>query len=418
MAAMVDRRLPCWLLWSACLSVSACGDSATDEADDEAGDTGESANDESTGDSESGDTGSSETDETGETDAETDETETGETGDGFVYPEPDWAIESPEDHGLSSEGLAAMASVAEGFDSNCLVVTQAGVIVGEWYWNDFGPETDQANVYSVTKSITSALVGIAVEQGQLDIEAPVDILEWQAGASETVTVRNLISNDSGRHWSFDTDYLQLGFQADQTQYAIDLAHQHPIGSWWEYNNAAIQTLERVLGTALDTDVGEFAEQALFGEIHMSATMGRDTDGNPLTYQGVSASCRDLARFGYLYLRGGRWAEGVQVVPESWVAESITPSTDLNSAYGFMWWLNRPGHWVLPSAPLRNEGDGQIAPEAPEELFAAIGAFGQFIVVDPASESVWVRLGPTDLGDTTGVGKLDDLWAAFAAAQLP
>ncbi len=127
---------------------------------------------------------------------------------------------------------------------------------------------------------------------------------------------------------------------------------------------------------------------------------------------------DLARFGYLYLRGGRWAGGVQVVPEVWVAESITPSTALNSAYGFMWWLNQPGHWVLPSAPLRNEGDGQIAPEAPQELFAAIGAFGQFVVIDPTTESVWVRLGPTDLADATGVGKLDDLWSAFAAAQLP
>lgn len=416
---MADRRLPCWLSCCACLTLAACGDSPTDEGQDEAGDTGESANDETTGDSETDETGSSESSETeSETDAETDETETGETGDEFVYPEPDWAIESPEDHGFSSEGLAGMASVAEGFDSNCLVVTHAGVLVGEWYWNDFGPETDQANVYSVTKSITSALVGIAVEGGELDIEAAVEIAEWQAGASEPITTRNLISNDSGRQWSFDSDYLQLGFQADQTQYAIDLAHQHPIGTWWEYNNAAIQTLERVLGTSLGTDVGVFAEQELFGEIHMSSTMGRDTDGNPLTYQGVSASCRDLARFGYLYLRGGRWADGVQVVPEAWVAESITPSTDLNSAYGFMWWLNRTGHWVLPSAPLRNEGDGQIAPEAPEELFAAIGAFGQFIVVDPTTESVWVRLGPTDLGDATGVGKLDDLWAAFAAAQLP
>jgi CubicO group peptidase (beta-lactamase class C family) len=416
---MADRRFSCWLGCGACLALAACGDPTADEGQDEAGDTGgsESANDESTGDSE---TGSSESSESGtDTDTGTDtETDTGETGDEFVYPEPDWAIELPEDHGFSSEGLAGMATVAEGFDSNCLVVTHAGVIVGEWYWNDFGPETDQANVYSVSKSITSALVGIAVDHGELDIEAPAGILEWEAGASEAITTRNLISNDSGRQWSFDVDYLQLGFQADQTQFAIDLDQQHPISSWWEYNNAAIQTLERVLGTALGTDLGVFAEQELFGEIHMSSMMGRDGDGNPLTYQGVSASCRDLARFGYLYLRGGRWAEGVQVIPEAWVAESITPSTDLNSAYGFMWWLNRPGHWVLPSAPLRDEGDGQIAPEAPEELFAAICAFGQFIVVDPTTESVWVRLGPTDLGDATGVGKLDDLWAAFAAAQLP
>ncbi|MFV8753281.1 serine hydrolase domain-containing protein [Nannocystaceae bacterium ST9] len=409
---MADRRSLGWIAAGSLLAL-ACVDSA--RGDDEVGDTGESA----TGESTSEETGTTQSDSSESTSAtETTDTETtGETGDVWVYPEPDWLVEPPEDHGLSSEGLAAMATVAEGFDSNCLVVTQAGAIVGEWYWNDFGPESDQANVYSVSKSITSALVGIAVEQGELDIEAPVDILEWQGSESEAITTRHLISNDSGRQWSFDLDYLQLGFQSDQTQFAIELGQDHPIGTWWEYNNAAIQTLERVLGTSLGTDLGVFAEHELFAAIHMSSTMGRDAEGNPLTYQGVSASCRDLARFGYLYLRGGRWAGGVQVVPEAWVAESITPSTDLNSAYGFMWWLNRPGHWVLPSAPLRDEGEGQIAPQAPEEVFAAIGAFGQFIVVDPTSESVWVRLGPTDLADATGVGKLDDLWAAFDAAQL-
>ncbi len=407
---MPTRRFSASLVCAAGLALTGCS-SAGPVGEDEVGDTGEAG--------ETSDESTSDTTDTGESgDTTSDTTDTGETGDEFVYPEPDWSTELPEDHGLSSAGLAAMATVADGSDSNCLLVSQAGVIVGEWYWNDFGPDTDQANVYSVSKSITSALVGIAVEQGELDLEAPVGFGEWQASESDAVTTRNLISNDSGRQWSFDLDYLQLGFQADQTQFAIDLDHQHPIGTWWEYNNAAIQTLERVLGTATGTDVGVFAEQELFGKIHMSSTMGRDSEGNPLTYQGVSASCRDLARFGYLYLRRGRWAGGVQVVPEAWVAESTTPSTDLNSAYGFMWWLNQPGHWVLPSAPVRTEGDGQIAPDAPTELFAAIGAFGQLIVVDPTTESVWVRLGPTDLTDATGVGKLEELWAAFAAAQLP
>ena len=401
---MVNPRSLGWFV----MPLLACA-SAT-PADDEVGD---STSEESGTDAA---TSANTSDATDATDADT--SESSETGDEFVYPEPDWRVELPEDHGLSSAGLADMAALAESSSSNCLVVSQAGVIVGEWYWNGFEPDTDQANVYSVSKSITSALVGIAVDRGQLDIEAPAAIAEWQGGPSGAVTTRNLISNNSGRQWSFDVDYLQLGVQADQTQFAIDLGQDQPVGTWWEYNNAAIQTLERVLGTSLATDLGDFAEQALFDPIHMSATMGRDTDGHPLTYQGVSASCRDLARFGYLYLRGGRWAGGVQVVPAAWVAESISSSSDLNVAYGFMWWLNQPGHWVLPSAPLRTEGEGQIVPDAPTELFAAIGAFGQLIVVDPTSESVWVRLGPTNLADATGAGTLQDLWTAFAAAQLP
>lgn len=406
-----------------------CGDGATGDSSDTGGpgttgaptSTGETPTtaepDTTTGDPS---TTTDETTDTGDivtTDDMSDTSDTGVTED-FIYPEPDWQTGLPEDHGLSSEGLAAMAKVADDANANCLVVTQGGVLVGEWYWNDFTADKDQDNVYSVTKSITSALVGIAVERGELDIEAPTGFPEWTGTMSEDVLLRNLISNDSGRAWSFNTDYLQLGLQPDQTQYAIDLGHDKPVGSFWEYNNAAIQTVERALFIGTGVDVGDYAEEHLFSRIHMSSKLGRDMQGNPLTYQGASASCRDLARLGYLYLRGGRWAEDVQVVPADWVAQTLTPSTALNTAYGFMWWLNRDGHWVLPSVPLRDEGDGKLLPDAPEELFMAIGAFGQLIVVDPTSESVWVRLGPTDLADSTGVGKLEDLWPAFAAAQLP
>lgn len=334
-----------------------------------------------------------------------------------IYPEPDWMPGVPEEHGLSGAGLAAMADLAEQKNSNCLVVTRDGVLVGEWYWNDFGPDVDQDNVYSVTKSITSALVGLAEDEGSLDVEGPAGFPEWEGTASEAVRVRNLISNDSGREWTFDKDYVQMGLSPNQTNFALGLGQDHAVGTWWEYNNAAIQTLERALSTATGSDVGDYAEQRLFSQIHMSAKFGRDGAGDPLTYQGVSASCRDLARFGYLYLRGGRWAGGVQVVPAAWVAASITPSTTLNDAYGFMWWLNRKGHWVMPSAPLRAEGDGQLLPSAPEEVFAAVGAFGQYVVVDPTTDSVWVRLGPLDLGDASGFGKLAELWDAFEAAEL-
>ncbi len=345
--------------------------------------------------------------------------DSGSTGEPAVlYPEPDWQPGDPGEHGVDPGGLAAMAKLAEASDSNCLVVTQGGALIGEWYWNGFDADKDQDNVFSVTKSITSALVGIAADEGLLAVEAPAAYSEWSGGDSEGVTIRNLISNDSGRAWSFNSDYVVMGVTPDQTQYAIDLGQDHPPGAWWEYNNAAIQTLERALSTATGGPVGDYAQSRLFSKIHMSASMGKDGEANTLTYQGVSASCRDLARLGYLYLRGGTWAGGEQVVPAAWVAETITPSTALNSAYGFMWWLNRPGHWILPSVPLRSEADGKLIPAAPDEVFAAIGAFGQFVVVDPTTDSVWVRLGPIDLADASGFGKLPALWDAFAAAQAP
>lgn len=338
-----------------------------------------------------------------------------------VYPDPEWDHGRPEDHGLDPVALAEFATFVGDNDSNCLVVVHAGVIVGEWYWNDYTPDTDQENVYSVTKSITSALVGIAQERGELAIDDPAasSIQEWMGTPSEVVALRHLISNDSGRHWDFFADYVQLGLQADQTAFAIGLDQQQDPETYWEYNNAAIQTLERVLEVATAQDVGDYATANLFDPIGMTASYGRDGDGNPLTYQGVSASCRDLARFGYLFLRDGRWAGGVQVVPQAWVAESTVPSTPLNSAYGYMWWLNHDGHYVLPSAPLRQEGDGQLVPGAPAHLFSAVGAFGQLVIVDREREIVVVRLGAQPAsGDLLGLQFLNDLWVAFAAALVP
>jgi CubicO group peptidase (beta-lactamase class C family) len=367
----------------------------------------------------------------GESDSETEaetgpesesETETGDTGpvDEPIYPDPDWQLGIPEDHGLSSAGLEELASVAEGLDSNCLLIVHDGVLVSEWYWNGYDAETDQSNVFSITKSLTSALVGIAVHQGLLELNesAAEYIEEWAGGESDVVSIRNLISNDSGREWSFTGDSLTMTAAADQTQYAIDLGQAHPPGAWWEYNNAAIQTLERVLEVATGGDLEDFAQANLFAPIGMTVTMGRDQAGNPQTYQGIAASCRDLARFGLLYLRRGEWAGGQQIVPAAWVAASTIPSTAHNSAYGFMWWLNVEGHWVLPSTPLREEGDGKLFADAPEERFAAVGALGQVVVVDPTSGYVFVRLGDApDIMDLTGFGKLQALWDAFAAAKL-
>jgi CubicO group peptidase (beta-lactamase class C family) len=312
----------------------------------------------------------------------------------FVYPDPVWKVEAPETHDLDSILLEEAADLAEENTSNCLVVTRDGVIVGEWYWNDWGPTSEQ-NVFSVTKSFTSALVGIAQERGELDIteRASEYITEWVGTPSEDVTIQNLISNDSGRHWDFWTDYVQnYALADDKTAHAIGLGHQYDPGTVWKYNNSAIQTLECVLNEATGMDVADYAQQYLFEPLGMSSSYGRDRAGNPLTYADLSASCRDLARFGYLYLREGRWENDQQVVTGAWVEESTQPSTPLNSAYGYMWWLNREGPWVAPSFPDHEVGEGKAMRNLPENVYQANGAFNQIIFVDPDTDIVFTRIG--------------------------
>ncbi|MCA9688478.1 MAG: serine hydrolase [Myxococcales bacterium] len=348
---------------------------------------------------------------TTDTDADTD------TDDAPVYPVPDWDVVPPEDEGFDPDALEEAALLAAEHDSNCLVITRRGVIVGEWYWGGWDQDT-QGLVFSVTKSFTSAVFGIAQARGELDIEEPAAnfIDEWVGTGSEAVLVRDLLSNDSGRHWDFTGDYVTMTFSEDRTQYAVDLAQQHPPGTWWEYNNAAIQTLERVFKVATAIDLGAYGNAHLLDPLGMEASFGYDGAGNTLTYADLVSSCRDLARFGYLYLRGGRWADGVQLVPEAWVTASTTPSTTLNDAYGYLWWLNRDGHFVKPSTPLRKEGDGLLIPEAPAGAFTAQGLKAQLVAVEPETEIVFTRIAevpPQDLFSDTPIEGL--LWGAIMAA---
>jgi CubicO group peptidase (beta-lactamase class C family) len=319
-----------------------------------------------------------------------------------------------------------MAAVADASDSSCLMVIHDGVLIGEWYWDGFDRDTHVVNAFSSTKSVSSVLVGIAQEEGKLQIEqtASTYIARWVNTPSERVTIRNLISNDSGRFWSFESDYITGLLPAlDHTAYSIGLSQQFDPGTVWEYNNTAIQALEEILSQATGQDVAQYAQAKLFGPIGATARMTTDPSGNTMTYQGVTASCDDLARFGYLALREGQW-KGEQLVPKQWIQQATQPSTELNSAYGYMWWLNREGHVVQPSFPARIEYDGQLVPGASEQLFFAVGAFGQLVIVDPKDEYVIVRLqNITDLNaamatspDPVGMTQLREIVTAFEAAK--
>jgi CubicO group peptidase (beta-lactamase class C family) len=397
-----------------CGAATAEGGAESDEAADS------STQSESHG--ETDESGETETDD-GETDdgeTETTETETTETADEEpVYPEPDWKLEPPEQHGLDAAALQTAAALAEEADSGCLVITRHGVIVGEWYWNDWAQGT-QTPVFSVTKSITSTLVGIAADEQLLAIDdwASDYIDEWVGTESEDLTIQHLLSNDSGREWDFIADYVTLTGSSDKTQFGIDLDQQHAPGEYWEYNNSAIQTLERVLSTATGEDVGDYAQSRLFEPIGMKSHFGHDGAGNAVMYADVTASCRDLARFGYLYLRGGTWADGVQVVSSDWVAESISPSTPHNDAYGYLWWLNNEGHWIRPSAPLREEGDGPLLPTAPLGAYSARGLGSQLVGIDPETEIVFTRLAEVPLDQLFGGPEIEGpLWEAIMAAVI-
>lgn len=310
-----------------------------------------------------------------------------------VYPGARWEDAAPETAGLDPAPLAAVASELDGTDTDCVVVEKRGRIVYEHTWNGFDPDKDQV-VWSVSKSLTSLLIGIAAEEGRLSVEQPAAdfVTEWKGTPAAAVKVVDLLSMDSGRYADHQTDWVTLPFEApDQTAFAIGLPQQYPPGTHWAYNNAAVQVLDRVIERATGEPTVDYAQRQLFAPLGIEATWLRDRAGHPWTYGGATMSCRDLARIGHLMLNGGRWRDR-QVVPEHWVRRSVRPSQELRRDYGYLWWLNVP----VPPSDDQAELGAPIA-ELAENVYYARGLFGQYIAVIPDDGTVVVRTGRAEAG---------------------
>jgi CubicO group peptidase (beta-lactamase class C family) len=312
-----------------------------------------------------------------------------------------WRHVGPKRAGLAPAALQRIAGAAERGHSTCLVVARDARLAGEWDFAGRTPVSAQ-DVFSVTKSVTSTLVGIAQDRGDLRVgdRAAKYIPAWRHTPAAEVTIRDLLANDSGRQWSPLIDYRQLLAAPDRTAFAIGLGQASPPGTVWAYNNSAIQTLERVLEAATGRDVARYAQRRLFGPLGMRHTeMTRDRAGNPQTFEGVRSTCRDLARFGTMMLDRGRWGR-TRIVSRRWVdAATGRSSTRLNAAYGYLWWLNRYGHIAADplvatslSAADPQATQGRLVADAPHDLYWALGLGNQIVQVDPGSRTVTVRLG--------------------------
>lgn len=311
-----------------------------------------------------------------------------------------WPTAAPDSVGLDGERLGRLAREARRRASTCFAVVRDGTLVSDHSWRDTDPDRSR-EVFSVTKSVASALVGVAQHEGLLDVDqsAARYVPSWRGTPAAGVTIRHLLANASGRAWSADSDYTELLGAPDRTAYAVDLEQQHPPGSAWAYNNAAIQTLDAVLRAATGRPVDEFARERLFEPLGMADTrLTRDLSGESTNlFFGMQTTCRDLARFGQLFLDGGE-VDGKRLLQRGFVAESTRPSSRHTSAYGLLWWLNREGR--VRGALDATDGSGQpvrlrtgrLAPGAPQRLFAALGLGGQVLLVDPATDTLVVRLG--------------------------
>lgn len=296
------------------------------------------------------------------------------------WPTDDWTTSTPAAQNMDPQDIAV--AFQYGFDqgSQAMVVIRNGYIVAEWYAPDWSVDA-QIDGFSMAKSVSSAAFGAAIQEGlfpSIDEPAASYITDWDIPSHDDVTLRHLLSMDSGLHWDFISDYILIALQNDQSQFAVDLGVDYPPVTEWVYNNTACQSLAEVFLQRTGHQLAEYSARRIGNVIGMdTASWMTDRVGNTLSYRSVFANAREFAKFGYLFLRDGEW-DGQQVLSSSWVDESTSPSQALNPFYGYLWWLNT----------------GSLdMPDVPADAFYAAGAFEKRIYVVPSKDLVVLRLGP-------------------------
>ena len=306
----------------------------------------------------------------------------------------------------------SLVSFLERTETTGLLVARDDVIVHESY----APGYDDASLvtsFSVAKSVTSALIGIALDRGairSLDDSISDYVPELAQSAYAGVAIGDIISMSSGVAWSEsyddpDSDVMRLPLslfvlRRSAPTVLAGLPRKHAPGSVRHYSSADALALGLLLERATGTHLAAFLEEVLWGPAGMSspAAWGTDRHGNVLAYAFLGATLRDYARFGRLFLHGGR-RDGTQVVPAAWVEASLTPGAAMvdrdegdgfgaGFEYGYQWWL-----------PV--DGDGEAI---------AMGIYGQFVYVHRGIGVVIVKIST----DPHFAGREHETLAAFRA----
>lgn len=272
----------------------------------------------------------------------------------------------------------------EAYEPAALLLLKDGTIAFEQYWNGYGPDA-YSNSFSVAKSIVSLLVGIAIQNGEIQsLDDPIGhYLPHYAG--QPATIRHLLMMSSGLDW--DESYASPFSVTTKAYYGENLRElmnglsivETP-GVQWNYQSGNTQLLAMVLERATGLSLSEYASQMLWKPIGASkdGLWSLDqTDGIEKAYCCFNSNARDFARLGQLVLDSGQW-QGNQVVPKPYLRKALSPQTQLKDEtgkpvdfYGYHWWL-------VPY-------NGELIPYAR-------GILGQYIFIFPRERAVLVRLG--------------------------
>lgn len=267
-------------------------------------------------------------------------------------------------------------------ESIALAVIQNDSIQFEEYW-DIGSRNSRTNCFSVSKSIVSILIGIAIDEGYIEsvdqkiIDFLPELRRDGKNYNDEVTIKHLLTMSSGMKWK-ENYFNPLGPTAESyltkklEAFMLKTDFTEKPGETWKYLSANTQLLGMIVARASGKTLSEYTSEKLW--IPMQATddgewMLDDTDGLEKSICCFNSNALDFARFGQLFMDKGNW-KGQQLVDSAYVAASLSPG--LNEHYGYSWWLYE-GQYKYP-------------------VFCMRGINGQYVISIPELDLVAVRLG--------------------------
>ena len=325
--------------------------------------------------------------------------ETPETVDTSLYFPPlnssTWETISTTDLNWNSDQLQPLLNYLEEKNTKSFIILHKGKIVVEAYMNDH-TETSPWYWASAGKTLTTTVAGIAQEENLINLNDKVSVHIGTAWTNATlekenlITCKNLLSMTSGLD-----DGLGSGISPNDLHYLADA------GTRWAYHGVFVK-IQDVIAAASNQTWDNYFNTKLKNRIGMTGAWIQT--GNANVYWSTT---RSMARFGLLIAANGEWND-TQIISESFLNEATSTSQNSNESYGYLWWLNGKSSYRLPQSQL--QFNGELVPNAPQDMYFALGKNDQKIYIVPSKDLVVIRMGNAAEDDNFALSNFDNaLW---------
>lgn len=309
----------------------------------------------------------------------------------------EWSTLDPASLGWCSDSIEALYNFLEIEQTKSFIILKDGQIVLEQYFGTYV----QDSIYpwfSAGKSLRSVLIGIAEDEGALNLDDPTsDYLGagWTslfASQEENITIWNQITMTTGLN--------EIFFTCTDPSCLIYLAEP---GARWAYHNSPYSLTKEVLEAATNTPLNTYTNSRI--EAKLGSANGFWVGVGDNTF--YLSKARDMARFGLMVQAGGTWDGETVIGNTAYFEAMLQPSQELNPSYGYLWWLNGQESVIGPDSPISI--DGPMAPDAPLDAVTAAGAQGQFISISNEEGLIMIRQGASNNESLAPTSLLNEIW---------